>query len=152
MKYPRRINYRDTQNVLGFSLLEVLIFVTILSMFFVTAAAIVTGMVRNLKFEEHKLIATHYGRQLEEWLRSEKEIDWNSFAALAQSSPTRCFYLLNWSSTCDDIDGLYDRRANFSVSGSPITDRVTATITVTWDEVGGVPRSIQTRTEFRILE
>lgn len=63
----------------GVTLVEVLIFVTILSIFFISAASVMTAALRNMKVNEHKIIATHYAKQLEEWLRSQREDDWEAF-------------------------------------------------------------------------
>lgn len=155
----------------AFSLLEILIFVTLLNVFFVTAAAIITAMVRNLKFNEHKLVASHYTRQLEEWLRAQKEIDWGG-ALCSSCTPdtfteyssvyatTRyCFTGLSWSTarttsyTCpSDLDGLYQRYADLTaISSGGYVERVTATIVTSWMELNS-SRDVTIKTEFRILE
>ena len=48
----------------GFSLIEVLVFITIMSLVFVTAASVVAISLGNLKINEHKLVATRYGERL----------------------------------------------------------------------------------------
>jgi type II secretory pathway pseudopilin PulG len=63
----------------AFSFIEVLVFIAVFSVFFVVAATIVTASLRNLKYNEHKVIATHYAEQLMEWLKSSKEVDSNAF-------------------------------------------------------------------------
>ena len=60
----------------SFTLIEVLIFVTILSVFFILAMSAVTVSLRTLTFNEHKIKANHYSRQLEDWLRAQREINW----------------------------------------------------------------------------
>ncbi len=60
----------------SFSLIEVLIFVTILTLFFIVAAAVIVTSLRNMKINEHKILATRYAEELMEWLRSDKETDW----------------------------------------------------------------------------
>lgn len=65
----------------GFSLIEVLVFVTIFSLFFITAAAVVTVSLKNMQVNEHKILGTHYANELLEWLRSKKEIDWDHFSS-----------------------------------------------------------------------
>lgn len=63
----------------GFSLLEVIIFTTILSLFFVSAATVTTFYLRNIKFNERKILATRYAEELNAWLKGEKEDDWITF-------------------------------------------------------------------------
>lgn len=67
------------KHIKGFSLIEILIFVTVTSIFFVTAIAIATASLRNMKINEHKILATKYEEELYEWLTSEKEIAWKDF-------------------------------------------------------------------------
>lgn len=60
----------------GFSLIEVLVFVSILSVFFVTAISVSVSSFKNLQYNEHKIIASKYAQDVVEWTRSEKETDW----------------------------------------------------------------------------
>lgn len=79
----------------GFSLIEVLIFTTILSLFFVTAAAVVTASLRNVQISQHKILATRYAEELLEWVKNEKQNDWYSFfqtyASVENTNYTYCF-------------------------------------------------------------
>ncbi len=140
----------------SFSLIEVLVFVTIISIFFVMAVAATTVAVRNMKYNEHKIIASHYARQLEEWLRAEKEIDWNSFTG---NIGTHCFndIIISWPGTspCPPpaLNGLtppiFDRELILSWDVNPI--QVTASITVSWNDLGR-NYSITENTVFDVLE
>lgn len=62
----------------SFTLIEVLIFSAIVSTFFVSAAAITTFLLRSMKANEHKIIATRYAEELLEWVRAEKEKNWDN--------------------------------------------------------------------------
>lgn len=75
----------------SFSLIEVLIFISILSIFLVTSASIVTVSMHQNSQRINKLKATHYNSQLLEWLRSEKELDWNGLVARAAPNSFYCF-------------------------------------------------------------
>lgn len=70
----------------GFSLIEVLIFVSVIAVFFVVAAAVSISSLRNVSFNEHKILATHYSEELLAWLMSQKEIDWNQFVQQTNSA------------------------------------------------------------------
>jgi len=63
----------------GFTLVEVLIFVTLITLIFTTVSYIITISLKNTKTNEHKILATHYAEELKEWLRGEKEVNWNDF-------------------------------------------------------------------------
>lgn len=73
----------------GFSLIEVLIFVTIFSLFFIIAIASLTSSLRDMKINEHKILAVKYAEELIEWIKAEKEIDWNQF--ISQRMNKYCF-------------------------------------------------------------
>ena len=126
----------------SFTLIEVLIFVTILSLFFVTAITITVVSLRNLKIQEHKILATRYAEELLEWLRGEKEADWNQFTT--HSGPY-CFNsspipMSNWptSGNCPPasfLNNLYKREVILTPQGSP-PYQVNVSITVLWQELG----------------
>jgi len=126
----------------SFTLIEVLIFVTILSLFFVAAAAITIASLRNLKVQEHKILATRYAEELLEWLRGEKEADWNQFTTHSgpycfNSSPIQ---MSNWptSGNCPTgsfLNNLYKREVTLNPQGSP-PYQVNVSITVLWQELG----------------
>lgn len=142
----------------SFSLVEVLVFTSIMSVFLVIAASVVTVSLRNMKFNEHKIAAAHYARQLEEWLRTQKEIDWIAFTANAGTSGTYCFNSMTisgWGSsgTCGasySLNSTFKREVILSNIGSP-PYQVNATITVSWRDLGQ-NHNVQTKTVFSVLE
>ncbi|PIV62853.1 hypothetical protein COS12_00840 [Candidatus Roizmanbacteria bacterium CG01_land_8_20_14_3_00_33_9] len=84
VKRSNPVNLRRHVSIISFTLIEVLIFSAIVSTFFVSAAAITTFLLRSMKVNEHKIIATRYAEELLEWVRATKEKDWNN-------SITGCF-------------------------------------------------------------
>jgi len=123
----------------SFTLVEVLIFVTILSLFFVSAISITIVSLRNLKIQEHKILATRYAEELLEWLRGEKEADWNRFAT---RTGTYCFNSLpinSWGNfgNCSSysLNNLYKRELILSSYGTP-PYQINVAITVSWQELG----------------
>lgn len=69
----------------GFTILEVLLFTTLISLVFVAIAYLATFSLVSSRLSTHKVVATHFAEELEEWLRGEKEVDWNTFAAKANT-------------------------------------------------------------------
>jgi len=123
----------------SFTLIEVLIFVTILSLFFVAAAAVTIASLRNLKVQEHKILATRYAEELLEWLRGEREADWNQFTT---HTGTYCFNsspITSWgnSGNCSgySLNNLYKREVTLTVQGTP-PYQVNISIIVSWQELG----------------
>lgn len=78
--FKKKNTFKSTQ---GFSLIEVMIFASIISIVFIVAIAYVINLVRNMKINEHKILATYYAEDLREWLKSEKESDWDAFSQKA---------------------------------------------------------------------
>lgn len=121
----------------GFSLIEVLVFISILILFFVTAAAVVTVSIRNMKINEHKIIATHYAEELLEWLRNYKDEDWTRFNLKVGKY---CFNGDNytWPSTgeCTSFGGepqIFKREVDISALANAKKD---TTVVVRWDDAG----------------
>ncbi len=147
----------------GFSLIEVLVFVGILSMFFVVAASVTVTSLRNMKISEHKLIATHYARELEDWLRNEKENDFATFAGnyASETGKTWCFAIspiAAWDlvdGSCGStelISGLFKREVILrSYSSAGVVTSVSVDMTVSWLETG-ISYSVPVSTLFTIYE
>lgn len=124
---------------LSFTLIEVLIFCGIVSTFFVSAAAITTFLLRSMKVNEHKIIATRYAEELLEWVRAEKEKDW-----ISTSTISGCYNVSPVASTaCKPLvilgeapNKIYDRKAEIINSVTVDSDVVQRTIRVTveWAE------------------
>ena len=72
----------------SFSLIEVLVFTCIVSIFFIVAVAVATVTLRTARVNQHKILATHAGEELMEWLKGERETDWTTLSA---RSGTFCF-------------------------------------------------------------
>lgn len=139
----------------GFSLIEVLVFVTILSLFLIVAASIITTSIRQNTAKINFLKATHYNQQLLEWIRSEKETDWSTF--VSRGSAIGTFYCFTsdvptWSiaSCAYDLGGLFKRYAVIKTVGSPVT-QVEVAIGTDWQE-GGNTNTTKLHTVFSIWE
>ena len=133
----------------SFSLIEVLVFVTVLGLFFVAALTVTTFNLKNMKIQEHKILATRYAEEAVEWLKQEKEDDWTVFIAHGSAGGTT--YCLNsslsWTSgSCADysLGTIFKRELVIKNSGD-------AVITVSWQDMGTV-LSVPIKTTFKLLE
>ena len=141
----------------SFSLVEILVFVTVLSVFFVAAMSILTYSLINMKVNEHKILASHYAGEALEWIKEEKDKDWNVFFALDSNpeSTTYCLNSLSWSSgSCTTYDlgspsPIFKREAVLDSQTSP--ERVNATVNVYWVE-GSDVFSVSLNSVLTILE
>ncbi len=116
--------HRDSRA--GFSFVEILIFVTIISFLFIALTATVATAVRQSKAAEYRIHATHYADILEEWFRAEKDLDWETFVArdISQSGTLYCFNnQVDFAATasawpdpgveCTDVDGVIEGIAGY---------------------------------------
>lgn len=123
----------------SFSLIEVLVFVTILGFIFIAAAALGIVSIRNSQNSKNKILATRYGEELHDWLSSQKDVDWVTFVA---STGTYCFNIEpvdTWGSSgnCGSnqlINSLFKREATLTYDGG--NQRVNVDIHVSWNEGG----------------
>jgi len=152
------------KNSRGFSLIEILIFTSIFSLFFITVAGVVSISLMNMKINEHKIIATRYAQQAIEWLTAEKEDDWVVFTnrdTQGDSNPTTyCIGSLNWTQqrSCinpDDLfgtPGIYIREMEITdILADPVT-QVNVTVTVSWQEAGGLTYSVPVNSVLSVWE
>lgn len=133
----------------AFTIVEMLVFGAVVSVFFVIALLAGSAMLRSMRTDENKILATRYAEELNEWLRGEKEKDWTNFKTNA--SGTWCFNTSpipsyddssSWHDTqrvsCGDgnygLKGGFERRVVFSNLGSDPDNTVRADITVSWLE------------------
>jgi prepilin-type N-terminal cleavage/methylation domain-containing protein len=136
----------------GFTLLEILISISLLSVIFVAAVSYVTTTLRLAQVNQHYIMAIHYNEEVLEWLDVEQETNWDDFIDKidnASQTSTYCFnnkllYGNNWPTkgSCADFNGItgispaiFKRELTMTKYGSPAT-RVKATITTSWKELG----------------
>jgi prepilin-type N-terminal cleavage/methylation domain-containing protein len=77
----------------GFTLIEVMIFITILSVVFVAMAGYTAQLIFSMKINEHKTRAAIHAEVVKEWLNGERETDWAVFLTRASAAGTR--YCMN---------------------------------------------------------
>lgn len=142
----------------SFTLIEVLIFVSILSLVFVTAATTTVYFLHSLKANEYKLIATRYSEELIEWLKAQKDIDWTLFTQ--KSDKTYCFNttpIVAWPSegscTLYNLDSLYYRQVTLQsiIDGNGVLSQVSIAQKVQWLDSGNT-YNIPINTRFSLWE
>lgn len=139
----------------SFSLVEVLVFIAVLGLFFVAALSVATFNLKNMKIQEHKILATRYAEEAVEWVKQEKEDDWSVFIIRGSLiGITYCLNSLNWSNLpnpCDySLGTIYKRELVIKNSGLPV-NQVETTITVYWQDMG-TDLSVPIKTVFKLLE
>ncbi len=132
---------------IGFTLIEVLIVISIMSIFFISAVTIAIFSLQNLKSSENKILATRYAEELLEWIRGEKEADWNSLKTIRAGNgffQDWCFNtepVIDWPSemgNCDEDDtkirSIFTRVASLKYD----TEKIIIKIKTSWLERNNV--------------
>ena len=132
----------------SFSLIEVLVFTAVLGLFFVAALTVTTFNLKNMKIQEHKIIATRYAEEAVEWVKQEKEDSWSDFTD--HSAGNYCLNSLGWTS---GLCGTYSLGTIFKreLSITKPVDQVNTTVTVTWQDMG-TDLKVEINTVFKLLE
>lgn len=142
----------------AFSLVEVLVFTSVLGLFFVAAVSVTTFNLKNMKIQEHKILATRHAEEAVEWLKQEKEDDWSVF--ITKGSLGWTTYCLNsnslsWTSgSCGTYSlgspAIFKRELTIANSGTPV-DQVETLVTVYWQDMETI-LSVPIKTVFKLLE
>ncbi len=144
----------------SFSLVEVVIFIAVLSIFFVGAASVTTYTLRGIQINEHRVLATHFAEQGMEWVRSEEEADWTTFITRDQNigSTTYCINTLDWTSSgsCTTTMGspqIFKREAIITnVPDSINPNSVDVTINVFWTEPSNDNQIASVSAVYKLIE
>lgn len=145
----------------SFSLIEILVFVTILSLVFISAIAVTTYSLKAMKFNQYKILANHYAEEGLEWVKSQKEEDWNNFTNLdtsGGSGKTYCLNTLDWASPglCDGINffgdpNIYSREVTLTNQGANPVNQSDVQIKVYWTNESN-NFDVTLKTTLKILE
>lgn len=161
----------------GMSIVEVLIFIVILTVVLVSLISITTSVIRQSRANYNKTYATHHAQQLAEWIRIQKDVlGWNDFYSRILSSPgittvwcvnneiqltsvldtlldqndtTNC----NFQGIVNVSPSIFNRTVTFSQNAGARTsnDSVKATIRVEWNESGNQVNFVETSTVYAPL-
>lgn len=74
----------------GFSLIELLLFVLFISTILLSLIFTTVYSIKNAQLSAEKLLAVRYAQEVQEWLRGEKEVDWNIFSNIIIDDATYC--------------------------------------------------------------
>lgn len=124
---------------LAFTLVEVLVFTAILSIFFVSAASVTTMTITQANINKNKVIASHYAEELLNMLQSERELGWDTFISHAPTESTPfCVNSeeIDWTKHVCSVPyslGGFNRTVTLQPIGSPVSQMVVQ-ISVKWKD------------------
>lgn len=133
----------------GSSLFELVVAVGIMGLILVALASLATLSVKNANQARNEAQAARLGQELIEWLRNERDQNWNTFISNATSSQQRCMPVTSWTQsfagpcTSDNlISNSFKREVSFynlfDTNSDGSVDTVDINITVSWSDKQGV--------------
>lgn len=146
----------------GQSLFEIVLALAIATIIIVAMVALASSAIRNSNFSKNKTLATRYSQEATEWLRGERDTDFDAFFTRA-ANPLFCLKSLSWTEatigSCTDgqeIPGtIFKREVGFTrttvlVGGLP-KNVIGAEIKVYWQDAQGVHevKSLTDYTDWR---
>lgn len=141
----------------GQSFFEVVIALGITALVLVAIVVPATVSIKNSNLSQNKARATRHVQEALEWLRGERDTDWDTFAGNAATS-TWCLSALSWTSpstvgTCtqtNKINGtIFTREVDFGFIDSATYE---VTVKVMWTDTAGLKevRSSTYLTDWRV--
>ena len=138
----------------GQSLFEVVAALGVVTVIIVALVALASNSIHNSNFSKDKALATRYSQEATEWLRGERDTNWDIFATKALT-PTWCLPSLSWMSasvgTCDEeyiANTRFQREVTFNVTD---TKTIEVSVIVSWEDSKGTHQvaSATTLTDWR---
>jgi type II secretory pathway pseudopilin PulG len=145
----------------GLTLIELLIFILILNILLVGAASFSTYLIRVTKFNQYKILATHHAEEALEWIKAEKDKDWQNFTNLVyddNSETTYCIVSLDWTSigSCDrsyflGTPNIFIREVKLINEGVDPVLQTNIRVIVSWKD-GSNDYNVTLKSNLKILE
>jgi len=143
----------------GQSLFEVVLALALATLIMVALVSLVSNSIKNAAYSRNKTYATRYTQEATEWLRGERDGDWDVFREniyfCEDQSFVQCLDTLTWQNCgiCRDtefIDTTFKREISFY---EITADSVTVEITTYWTDSQGIHemRSNTILTDWRTL-
>jgi len=134
------------RNNLGQSLMEVVLALGLITLIMTTVVAAASISITNSSFSKNQTLSTRLSEATLEWLRGERNENWENFLSQALSGgiqQTRCFTTLSWEdSTLGPCDPESDGISNTSLKREVdffLVDQSTVEVSVRiyWIDAGG---------------
>lgn len=143
------------KNQKGQSLFEVVLSLAVITVVIVTLIILAYNSIRNANYSRNQTVATKHSQEATEWLRGERDTDYDLFQTRALTGQY-CFPSLSWTAAkiggCSDtdvIDGTNLKREIFLTNVD--SANIEAQIVVYWDDAQGLHevRAITNYTDWR---
>lgn len=127
----------------GQSLFEVVLALALSTLIIVALVSLVTNSIKNANYSKNKTQATRYTQEATEWLRGQRDADWEIFYVNVTACPPtheQCLDTLSWPNcgTCSDsefIEEIFKREVVFT---SITADSITVEVKTYWTDAQGI--------------
>lgn len=128
-------------------LVELLLALGVAALAVVALVGVTTRSISNAGFSKSQSTASAYATAAMEWIRSQKNADWQTF--VARVGQTYCINDLVWpaqagSCTAKSLAGVFSREVKLTVISAGPPPQVEAAVTVNWSEAKRDFKSRQT--------
>lgn len=125
----------------GQSLFEVVLSLAVITLIIVTLVILASNSIRNANFSRNKTLATRHAQEALEWLRGERDEDFDAFHTRALT-PQYCLPSLSWDDasvgSCSSTDFISNTILKREVSFTIVSaDNIQAQIVVSWQDAQG---------------
>jgi hypothetical protein len=130
----------------GQSLFEIVLALAITTLIIVAIVALTATSIRNTTFSKNKTLASRYSQEATEWLRGERDTDFDAFKTRALNSTLYCLPSLSWSpeiiGACGSGQEIantpFRREISFSTTSVACGDLIEAGVKVYWTDSQGI--------------
>ncbi|SRR4030043_248599 len=133
----------------GQSLFEVVVAVGLSALILTGVVSLAAGSIRNSSYSRNNAQATKYAQEALEWLRGQRDADWDAFAthSLTTGNPTDlCSSPMGWGGTCPIPNTIFSRNVILTTD-SGNSDIIDAVVTVSWSDAQGT-HQVKSNTRF----
>lgn len=135
----------------GQSLFEVVLSLAVITLIIVTLIILASNSIRNANFSRNKTLATRHAQEALEWLRGERDTDFDAFSIRALT-PQYCLPSLSWTEaivgSCGASDYIAGTILKRDVGFATVTaDNIQVQIEVSWQDAQG-DHEVQTITNL----
>ena len=133
------------KNLKGQSLFEVILALFIITLIIVAVVILSTNSISNSLSSRNKTLASKYTQEAVEWLRKQKEIDFDAFVENINSSATLTYCLVstlwNREGSCETgeiiTNTIFKREVSFVLEDISGKTLITANVVTYWDDSKG---------------
>ena len=145
-----------TKNEKGQSLFEVVLALAVAALIIIAIVALATISIRNANFSRDQSLTTRHAQEAIEWLRGQRDEDWDAFYDRATTTSLWCLKSLFWTDAkigeCGSSDFISDtifkREISFTILNASNIDTA---VKVYWEDAQGLheTKTVTTFTDWR---